>query len=156
MGKTHARRNRLNTFSSPFDFQRVCLGLSLFGFNICLEDNLSVGYNDLKKQFTLTKGYFRGLSNIEAVVKKHGLPHARQRRKRNAELASALRVYNHHLSPLHRLPWELVLQIANHMSSVDYFAFRMSCQRHAFLADYPDAFINSSAEQKKFPTPSWT
>jgi hypothetical protein len=48
-----------------------------------------------------------------------------------------MQVYNHHFSPLHRLPWELILEIVEHMTPVDRIVFRMSCRRHAVI----DGFI---------------
>ncbi|KAF1927698.1 uncharacterized protein M421DRAFT_173322 [Didymella exigua CBS 183.55] len=131
----------MKTSNSTLDLQRLCLGL-------VTPHAAGHRHRFLTKLFALTKAYRRGLPSIEAVFKTCGLPPTLHRRKKATELASALEVYNLHFSHLHKLPWELILKIVTHISSVDQIIFKMSCRRYNFVNGFVDVLWITPAEKK--------
>jgi hypothetical protein len=77
--------------------------------------------------------YSRKLVELWTWCKNYLYPPAYKRRRAAKTLAEAYEIYNVEFSTLHRLPGELVLEVADWLDAADIASLHLSCRRHCIL-----------------------
>jgi hypothetical protein len=77
--------------------------------------------------------YSRKLVELWTWCKNYLYPPAYKRRRAEKTLTEAYEIHNAEFSTLHRLPGELVLEVADWLDAADIASLHLSCRRHCIL-----------------------